>query len=740
MTVARRGYKETSSGGTTAASSIVLDPSSPTGGSAPVVGDWLVVGVGANTPSGNAFSPPAGWDEIQPGWGVIGTMLTKFYRRERQAGDTSYTFTLSGTARHLDAFMCWFSGANAPTVVGTPKARTDSPTESVTCTAPALTTPVNDSFVLSLSNERTTASETDAQVSVTGSTKWFFHAQAGSCIISFCAATETISTAGTSGDTTFTYPNTQSINGWAFQIAFPPAPEVAADLPLAIAFSAAVVEVQPVTADLPLTVAFTAAVSVGTGGPTAVTADLPLSVAFSAAVVEVEIRAASLPLTVAFTAAIVQVGGVAANLGLTVTFSAAVAHQHANINAFWAAAPFYVAHRGGGGNWPQFSLYAYAQSVSWGARALEVSTWRSLDGYWVACHDYNLAVETGSAQTPVYNRNWVGDLENVMITDNTTDDPAQGDQPLALLTDILDLYAGSHIIYVESKSGNDTDAANLITLFATHANARDHIVWKTPWDLGPNGAQAAYDAGFYTWIYGYEAGITGLVATRAKASSFGMDYAASSGAWTTLLAEGKPTAGHIITSSAQATTALGKGANGLMVSNVEQVIPQTGAQVAANLALTATFSAVVVEVQPTAANLALSVTFAATVVEVQPVTGNLPLAIALTAAVVEREFVTAALPLTITLSAAVAEREATLADLPLTITFSASVVPAQSVTATLALLLVLAAVVSIADAAEPDLNPVTVTAVALKTRATVRPANNAATVRPPPTRVTSREN
>ena len=45
-----------------------------------------------------------------------------------------------------------------------------------------------------------------------------------------------------------------------------------------------------------------------------------------------------------------------------------------SVAALTAADPFYIAHRGGGGNWPEMTAYAYAQAAQVpGIKALEIS-------------------------------------------------------------------------------------------------------------------------------------------------------------------------------------------------------------------------------------------------------------------------------------------------------------------------------------------------------------------------------
>src|SRR5687767_13268304 len=53
-----------------------------------------------------------------------------------------------------------------------------------------------------------------------------------------------------------------------------------------------------------------------------------------------------------------------------------------------AASPFYIAHRGGGGNWPEMTAYAYEQATKIkGLQALEISVCLSADGVLVCSHD-----------------------------------------------------------------------------------------------------------------------------------------------------------------------------------------------------------------------------------------------------------------------------------------------------------------------------------------------------------------
>lgn len=218
----RVGTLVQTSGGSVTATSIVLDPATPTEGTAVQNDDWMIVVVGANAPStGEDWTAPAGWTELRADYSLIGTQRVRVYAKKRVAGETTYSFGFSGS-RHLNAAMVWVRGADAlgTWVLGAAKDRSAAPTESVTCTAPAITTSRPATLVLALSIERTTA----AEVGVTwsgGATEWLFAGQVGSAVITIAIGYSELATAGTEPAKTITYPNAQSVNGWAFQIGIP---------------------------------------------------------------------------------------------------------------------------------------------------------------------------------------------------------------------------------------------------------------------------------------------------------------------------------------------------------------------------------------------------------------------------------------------------------------------------------------------------------------------------------------
>ena len=69
-----------------------------------------------------------------------------------------------------------------------------------------------------------------------------------------------------------------------------------------------------------------------------------------------------------------------------------------SVAALTADDPFYIAHRGGGGNWPEMTAYAYAQAAQVAEiKALEISVCLSADGVLVCSHDPTTTRLTGVA-------------------------------------------------------------------------------------------------------------------------------------------------------------------------------------------------------------------------------------------------------------------------------------------------------------------------------------------------------
>jgi len=206
-----------------AVTSITVNPASPTTGVAAVDGDMLIVCIGVNAPDGTNTTPSlAGWTLMNT-YNFIGTMKTYVFAHRYTTGDTTYTFTIPGTARYLNLAAVTLRGATstlASWVKGPEKHRAEGTAESVTCTAGGVAVSTVPSLELAISFERTSATEATAPT-VSGATLAVYAAQSGSAITTIMIAEQDVTAAGTTSAATFTYPNTQSTNGWAYQLVIP---------------------------------------------------------------------------------------------------------------------------------------------------------------------------------------------------------------------------------------------------------------------------------------------------------------------------------------------------------------------------------------------------------------------------------------------------------------------------------------------------------------------------------------
>lgn len=162
------------------------------------------------------------------GWTVVRTFglatgatafETGIWMKRRDVGDTSYTWPLNGgTGSSSYWTLMWYKNVDTATA-GTFWDRNGHAT-NLTNIAPSVTTTAANSLVVSISTERTVAAEIDSAISVdNGMTKQFFVQEptsGGDQNVS--VADKTIAVAGASGDTTWTYPNTQTNNGIAGHI------------------------------------------------------------------------------------------------------------------------------------------------------------------------------------------------------------------------------------------------------------------------------------------------------------------------------------------------------------------------------------------------------------------------------------------------------------------------------------------------------------------------------------------
>jgi len=285
------------------------------------------------------------------------------------------------------------------------------------------------------------------------------------------------------------------------------------------------------------------------------------------------VQTASVALAVTTNLSVVVPGAKTASVPLAVATSLAVTPA-TPVQAWLRDTIPMAAHRGGSADWPEETLYAYGQAAAWSPRlALEISVWQSSDGVWVCSHDQTTGRVFGTSYD-IPTTPWAT-LQSLRTT--------VGNQPIARLDDVLNAYAtGNRVLFIDDK-GNQSIAA-LFTLLDTYGGNTRFVIKS--FQSGTSIAAQAHTRGYLTWGYYYEADVPSLPSTQASWDLLGMDYTASSAAWASVLSYGKPVLGHIIPDAAGKTTALSKGATGLMVSGVVEAVPQVGAGAMIPLAVT----------------------------------------------------------------------------------------------------------------------------------------------------------
>jgi hypothetical protein len=185
-------------------------------------GSWMIMVV-AYTNSADAV-PPAGWTTLYSRI-TAGTLQTMVFGKIKSSSDPA-TFSVTGLGgTTANGVLLWGSGASSTLsnwVKGSSANRNGTTGQQYITTTPTVTTTAVQSLVLSISTERTSATEADIS-SLTGATKWFFVPQPnGSKLQTITLSYAAMASVGSSTAVTVTYPNPQTVNATALQIALPP--------------------------------------------------------------------------------------------------------------------------------------------------------------------------------------------------------------------------------------------------------------------------------------------------------------------------------------------------------------------------------------------------------------------------------------------------------------------------------------------------------------------------------------
>lgn len=167
----------------------------------------------------------------------------------------------------------------------------------------------------------------------------------------------------------------------------------------------------------------------------------------------------------------------------------------ATLSELVAQRPFYIAHRGGGANWPEMTGYAYAQAAAlpW-VRAMEVSVCLSADGVLVCSHDPSTARVTG-VDLEIARTEW-SELAKLRVTGGFTDQPDQPAQPLTRFDEVAERHLPHHVLFVEPKT---PVALEPLLRRLADLGQPERTVWKQPVNQ-PHFARAK-EHGFGTWGY-----------------------------------------------------------------------------------------------------------------------------------------------------------------------------------------------------------------------------------------------
>lgn len=474
--------------------------------------DWMIALVSMN-PVQN-LTPPAGWTALFNNV-TAGTLGSAVFIKKRGVAEGNYAFHLTSGLATV-ALMVFRGVADTGWVVGAGRTRatTGSTFNNI---ADPITTTVANSLVVTLSNERTTASET--AITFTGATQWFFQGNPStSGLESVAAGYVQQTTAGATSPVTIVYPNTQPSNGWAVQIGLPPVGAVVTPPGLKG--------------------------SIWTG-----TLEAPVYATKWDGATEVPIN----------------------------TFTPYNGDYH--WSDLFSTTPFYIAHRGGGANWPEHTMRSYSSAVNYGMKAIEVSCQMTSDNQIVCHHDASTLRMTGTDLTIATSTK--AQLDALTNTAAATDNPGQNREPIPLLTPVLQAYASNHVIFIEPKTGG-TWHSTLMTMIDQYATP-NRIVWKQPITSAEWATAKAH--GYVTWGYIIstdpnhadhldtlipQANLDWIGVERIAPDAFVADVVARS------TAAGKKVIMWEIRSIADRDRAVALGCVGMMTSNLRAVLPKFG--------------------------------------------------------------------------------------------------------------------------------------------------------------------
>jgi glycerophosphoryl diester phosphodiesterase len=256
--------------------------------------------------------------------------------------------------------------------------------------------------------------------------------------------------------------------------------------------------------------------------------------------------------------------------GVTVAPEPAPPSDRDHVAEFLAHEPFYVAHRLGGTEYPEFTRRGLDASLAAGFKALELSVRRCATGEYVLIHDWVTTRTVPGTDYQVWNTPW-----------STFEGLQQASGGFLRLTDVLDVVPEDVVLAVDHKVTSSKEVGSTGDMEAESAlfdllearlgaeNAKRRVLVKHFIKGGVS--ERARARGYRTMCMMYPNEVAG--ADLTKWDVLGMEWNAPDDVWATLRATGKPLIAHIITTPSQATRARERGATGLMSSVPSQVHP-----------------------------------------------------------------------------------------------------------------------------------------------------------------------
>ena len=251
------------------------------------------------------------------------------------------------------------------------------------------------------------------------------------------------------------------------------------------------------------------------------------------------------------------------------------ANSIATVEDLLTREPFYAAHRGSQDNWTEHTAEAYRRAVEAGAPALEISVHRTSDNVFVCHHDPNTLRMTGVDKE--ISRSTYDELLELSNNAKPWLGPNSAGAPLPRLTDVLDQYAASCVIFLEDKASGDPD--DLLGIMEGYPEPDRHFIWKQSGTARQHAA--VKDRGYLTWGYFAEDETDALTAQLAgEFDLVGLHWSASDDAVKAAVEYGKPVVSWDIHTRSERDRMVRLGVRGIICANIPYVTseaPSAGA-------------------------------------------------------------------------------------------------------------------------------------------------------------------